>query len=97
MGQSVEYPESGVVAIGQDVAIAHAVLDRHLADGAVEWGVDRGVGVVDTKPDDATDGVGEPVAALSNKREAGLYYFDAALVEIWFAFIFPLEWVETEW
>ena len=58
MGQPVEDPESGVVAVGKHVAIAMTVFDGHLADGAVERRVNRGIGVVDAKPDDAANGVG---------------------------------------
>ena len=96
MRQAVEDPESGIVAIGQHVAIARAVFNRHLGDGTVERRVDGGVGVVDAEPDDAADGVGQPAAALRDEGEARLHHLDAALVEVRCAFIFPIERVVTE-
>ena len=41
MRQSVEDPESGIVAIGEHVAVTVAVFDGHFADGAIERCVDR--------------------------------------------------------
>ena len=96
MRQAVEDPERGVVAVGQHVAVAHAVFNRHLVDGAVERRIHRRVGVVHTEPDDAADGVGQPVAALCYEGKACLYHFDTTLIEIRFAFVFPIQRVEAE-
>ena len=41
MRQPVEDPESSIVAIGEHVAVAVAVFDRHFADGAIERCVNR--------------------------------------------------------
>ena len=94
--QTVEDPEGSVVAIGQHVAVAHAVFYRHLADGAVERRVDCRVGVVDAEPDDASDGVGQPRTALGDEGESCLHHLDAALVEVGFSIVLPIERVEAE-
>ena len=94
--QSVEDPESGIVAVGQHVTVTHTKFDGYLGDGAVEGRIDGGVGVVHAEPDDATDGVGEPRTALGDERETGLYHLDAALIEIFLAVIFPIKGIEAE-
>ena len=60
MRQSVEDPESGIIAVGQHVAITNAVFNGNLTDGAVEWRINGRVGIVNAKPDDASNGVGQP-------------------------------------
>ena len=96
MRQTVEDPECSVVAVGEHVTVTVTVFDGHLTDGAIERRVNRGIGVVDAKPDDAADGVGQPVTALGDEGETRLHHLDAALVEIRLTFIFPIEWVPTE-
>ena len=36
MRYAVEGPKGGVVAVGEHVAVARAIFNRHLGDGAVE-------------------------------------------------------------
>ena len=82
VGDAVEEPEGGGLAVLAHGAVALAETEGDAVDGAEHGAVAGGVGVVDAEPEYAAHPVGQPAAALGHEAEARLLGADGALVDV---------------
>ena len=82
IGHAVEKPEGRRRRIFGHVSVALAQAFRHAGGRRVDRREARGARIVHAEPQDASDGVGQPAAGLSQEPEAGLLRGDRPFVDV---------------
>ena len=97
IADAIEEPEGRRFAVFGHRTVAFLEADGHLCDSAEHRAIDGRVGVVDAKPDDAAQLVGQPAAALCHEREACLLRRYGALVDVLLAVDLEVHRAPTVW
>ncbi len=91
VGHLVKCPEGGIVAPAHHGAIApfHGVWGT--GDATVHWHINRTGSIVQAKPNDSTNWIGQPTPHLANKRKPCLLGGSCTFVAISLSINFPCE------